>query len=338
MQIGKLPNDVLRDIVISKINKFNEDVIVGPQVGEDCSVVKFNDDVCVLTTDPITAADRNMGKIGVHICCNDIASAGVRPLGILVTILAPPSVEISDIKNIMKDVTSACEEMSIDILGGHTEITDAVNRTVISITAIGKGKANKFVRTGGALEGDDIIVTGYAGLEGTAIISRDYYEALSNIVSRDVLLSAQEMLKDISVVKTGLIAAEYGVNAMHDATEGGILGAIWEVAEASSLGAYIEQDNIPISSETLEICKAININPFRLISSGSMVITCKAGEGLCNLLKERGINAAVVGKITKEEKVIKNKFKEEILSPPESDEIYNVELKLKERLTGGKNE
>lgn len=165
MDIGKLPNEILREKILRKIRKINEDVIVTPSIGEDCAAIKFDDEVCVVTTDPITAATKDIGKIGVIINSNDIASSGVRPIGITVTLLAPPNAKIEEIENIMDDIIKTCEGLNIDILGGHTEITDAVNRYILSITAIGKGK--NIVKTGGAKVGDDLIMTGYAGLEGT---------------------------------------------------------------------------------------------------------------------------------------------------------------------------
>jgi hydrogenase expression/formation protein HypE len=326
MEVGKLPNDVLKNLIISKINKFSEDVLVGPKVGEDCAAISFGEEVCVVTTDPITAATQNAGTIGVHICCNDIASSGVKPIGVLVTLLVPPKNTLADIKGIMDEINAACRELSIDVLGGHTEITDAVNRIVLSITAIGKGKREELITTGGAMEGDDIVVTGFAGLEGTAIIASDYYESLKSKVDLDVLNRAKNMLKDISVVKVGLIAGKNGATSMHDATEGGIIGAIWEVAEASEKGVYIYEDKIPVKDETVEICRELNLDPYKLISSGCMIISCKDGSKMCSKLAEEGIEASVVGKITKEaSKINKNGIEFEI-DAPQADEIYKVKF------------
>lgn len=322
MQIGKLPNEILKDRVILPIRKINEDVLVGPEIGEDCSVVAFGDEVCVLTTDPITAAVNNAGSLGVHICCNDIASAGVRPLGVMVTILAPPSSSLEEISRVMEEVNNACSQLSIDVLGGHTEITDAVNRMVLSVTAIGKGKS--FVTTGGGNPEDDIVVTGFAGLEGTAILASDYENWLKLRLDEKIVDRAKGLLKSISVVKAGLLAAEFGVSAMHDATEGGILGAIWETAEASKMGAYIYEEKIPVRDETIEICRVMGLDHMRLISSGSMIITCNDGEGLCRLFKENGIDASVVGKLKTGEKILHTAQGDKELAPPESDEIYRV--------------
>lgn len=326
MEIGKLSNEVLRDVVISPIKKINSDVLVGPEVGEDCSIVQFNEEVCVLTTDPITAAVNNAGSLGVHICCNDIASAGVKPLGVMVTILAPPASRLEDIGRVMEEINRVCRELSVDVLGGHTEITDAVNRMVLSVTAIGKGKKESFVTTGGASIGDDVVVTGFAGLEGTAILSRDYEDYLKGRIEASSLTRAQNLLKDISVVKAGLVAAEFGVSAMHDATEGGILGAIWELAEASHKGVYIYEEEIPVKSETIEICRVLGLDHMRLISSGSMIIAAKDGEGLCRVLKDKGVDAKVVGKITDGNKVLSSSEGEIELAAPESDEIYRVRI------------
>lgn len=326
MQEGKLTNEVLNEVIISKIKKSNKDVIVGPEIGEDCSMIDFGNEVCILTTDPVTAAQENIGHIGVHICCNDIASAGVKPVGVMVTILAPISSNIEDIGQVMGEVNDACAELGIDVLGGHTEITSAVNRMVLSITAIGKGKKDQVVTTGGAKINDDIIVTGYAGLEGTGILSRSYNDYLITKLPSEIIDVGKNMLKSISVVDVGLLAGQFGVNAMHDATEGGVLGAIWEVAVASNKGMYIYEESIPIKEETIKICDALKINPYRLISSGCMIITCSNGEELCDQLNKNGISANIVGKITKDNKIISAGGIDVVVDPPESDEIYSVKI------------
>ncbi|MEG0372004.1 MAG: AIR synthase family protein [Clostridium sp.] len=322
MQIGKLPNDILKNEILSKINIDNKDVLVGPGVGEDCSIVDFGEEKCVLTTDPITGAINDIGTLAVHISCNDIASAGVKPLGVMVTILAPPNCTLDDIKKVMDDIVTTCKSLSVVVLGGHTEVTDAVNKMLVSITAIGKGK--NIISTSGAKLNDDIVVTGYAGLEGTVIIAGDKSEELLKYFRKDEINTIKSMLSSISVVETGLIAGEFGVNSMHDATEGGILGAIYEVGEASGLSVKIYENKIPIKDETKKIAEMFNINPYRLISSGSMIITTPRGEELVECLKKSNINSAIVGKITNGENIIVKDSKKLILEAPLSDEIYKI--------------
>ncbi|MEF9951269.1 MAG: AIR synthase family protein [Clostridium sp.] len=322
MKIGKLPNDILKNEILSKINIDNRDVLVGPGIGEDCSIIDFGEEKCVITTDPITGATNEIGSLSVHISCNDIASAGVKPIGVMVTILAPKDSTINDIKKVMDDIVSTCSTLSVQVLGGHTEVTDAVNKMIVSITAIGKGK--DIVTTSGAKLNDDIVVTGYAGLEGTVIIASDRKEIISKHFSSSEIESMLSMMKSISVVETGLLAAKFKVNSMHDATEGGVLGAIYEVGEASGLKVKVFEDRIPIKEETKKVSKIFNIDPYRLISSGSMIITTDRGEELCTYLKSNGINSSVVGKITNEENILIKNGQSISLNGPEVDEIYKI--------------
>lgn len=220
MEIGKLSNDVLKEIILDKFKIKRSDVIVGPGIGEDCAVVDFNDEVCVLTMDPITAATSNVGALAININLNDIASSGAEPVGVMITILAPPNTSLDDLENLIDQIADECSKYNIDVLGGHTEITDAVNRIIVSAAAIGRTKRDKFIRTGGANLGDDVVVTGYAGLEGTSIIANDYEKYLKGKLSDDKIIKAKNLLKEISVLSTSKIAVEFGVTAMHDVTEG----------------------------------------------------------------------------------------------------------------------
>ncbi|KRQ86149.1 Hydrogenase isoenzymes formation protein HypE [Caloramator mitchellensis] len=324
MDIGKLPNEVLHESILKNIKRINEEVYILPSIGEDCGAIRFDEDVCVVTTDPITAATKNVGRLGVIINTNDIASSGVRPIGITVTLLAPPDSKIEDIESIMTEVINTSKELGVDILGGHTEITDAVNRIVLSITAIGKGKINQFVTTSGAKVGDDIVMTGYAGLEGTYILANEYYSKLKDIVGENTLVKFLNSSPDLSVLKAGLIAGKFGVHSMHDATEGGIFGAVWEVAKASKMGVKIYKEQIPILDETIKICNALNLNPYKLISSGSMIITTQDGIKLCDALSKEGIEAKIIGKITEKGCIVVENGIETEIQQPQSDEIYKV--------------
>ena len=138
----------------------------------------------------------------------------------------------------------------MEILGGHTEVTEAVNRIVVSCTAIGKGKAQGAVATSGAKLGDEIVVTKLLCMEGTSIVVNDYLDRVRDVLTHKEIEVAKDYVNSISVVNEGLIAGEFGVNSMHDITEGGVLGALWEVAEASNLGFKVYNDKMPISDIT----------------------------------------------------------------------------------------
>lgn len=327
MEIGKVPNDILKHIILNKIKNTREEVLVRPKIGEDCCAIDFGENACVLTSDPITGAVNEVGRLAVNISCNDIASSGVEPIGLLVTILAPAGTTEDDLDLVMTQLCNAAAELNVDIIGGHTEITNAVTRFVINTTAVGKVLKSKMVTTSGAKPGDDVIMTKSAGLEGAAIIAHDKGNQLENVLGKELVNRAKEFIHQTSVVKEGVIAGNFGVHSMHDVTEGGILGAVWEVAEASEFGIQIFRDHILVEPETVEICNYYNINPLKLISSGCMIITCTNGPALVKKINDQGIKAAIIGKITTEtpKKLVAGNHSEDILQP-ESDELYKVIL------------
>lgn len=329
MKVGKLNWDDLKEIIDGSRKVRRDDVRIRSGVGEDCSVVEFGSYECILSTDPITGADTNSGKLAVHINCNDIASCGVEPIGILVTILAPENTSLDEIKEVMKEIGEETQKLNIEILGGHTEITRAVNKMVISCTVIGKAPKGKAVATSGAKEGDDIIVTKQLCLEGTSIVVNDYKNKVKDIITEEEIEEAQNYTNYLSVVNEGIISGNFGVNSMHDITEGGVLGALWEIAEASNMGFKVYKEKMPISNITQRICRECSIDPLRFISSGSMLITTKNGNELIEILEKEGIKATIIGKIIKGKGILVDKNIEKEVEPPERDELFVLEEKLK---------
>lgn len=328
MDAGKVPNEVLDKIVLSKLNKIRKDIILRPGIGEDCTAIDFGDYACILSTDPITGAANDIGQLSVHISCNDIASCGVAPLGLLVTILCPVGTSEAELGKVMEQISETAAGLNVEIIGGHTEVTSAVNRIVISTTCIGKAPKNRVVSSRGAKPGDSVIITKSAGLEGTAIIANDLEHRIADKLSGEQLERAKGFIASISVVGEGVIAGEYGATAMHDITEGGLLGAAWEVAEASGAGIIIDKDKVPVDEVTALICESLELDALKLISSGCMLITCKRGEELCRILEDNNIRATIIGSITadKNERILISKKEGSLkeIEPPGADELYKV--------------
>lgn len=324
MKVGKLNWDDLKYIIDRNKSVKRDEVRVRNGIGEDCAVIEYGDFECVVSTDPVTGADGNMGKIAVHINCNDIASCGVEPIGILVTILAPPTSSLEDIKTIMNEIDEETKKLNVEILGGHTEITEAVNKIVVSCTAIGKGKKNSAISTSGAKVGDSIIITKKLCLEGTSILVNDFYDKCKKVLTEEEIQIAKTYIENISVVKEGKIAGEYHANSMHDITEGGALGALWEMAKASNVGFKVYKDKMPISNITKKLCDEFKIDPLKFISSGSMLITTKNGEQLVKRLNDSGIEATIIGTITKEKGILIDNQMEIEVAPPERDELFKT--------------
>lgn len=324
MKEGKLDFDDLRNIILNNKTIKRSEVTVRNDVGEDCSVIDFGEYEGIFSTDPITGAEQNVGKLAVHINCNDIASTGGEPIALLVTILAPISSSLEEINQVMNEIDKEAAAIGVEIVGGHTEVTSAVNKMVISVTAIGKSLKGKSIQTAGAQLDDDIIVTKTMGLEGTYILINDYEERVRNILSKDEIEFGKSLINKISVIEEGKIGAKLNVNSMHDITEGGLLGGLFEIAMASNRGFKIYKEKIPVHHITKKICSEFKIDPLRLISSGSMIITCKNGEELIKQLNYKGIDASIIGKVCNEGSVLVDNNIEINVEPPKRDELFNI--------------
>ncbi len=324
MNIGKLPNSLLEKIVIDPINNHSvnrKEVLLKPSIGEDCAALNLGENICLLSTDPITGAVADIGKLAVNINTNDIASSGGEPIGLMVTALLPASITEEEISHIITDLYKEAEKVNVAILGGHTEITDAVNKPVLSCTVV--GKTNKLIPSGGAKIGDSVIMTKYAAMEGTSIFASDKRDKLKGIDS-SIIEKAKNLGNSLSVIAEGRIGSELGANAMHDVTEGGILGACWEIADCSGVGIEVYEDKIPVLEETKIICNKLGVDYLRLISSGSMLIVCSNGDEMLSALEKAGIVASIIGKIVEEGKWFISNGEKTVLGEPTSDELYKV--------------
>ncbi len=328
-EIGKIPPEILEKIVMKPMSSSGvkrADVLLRPKTGEDCAAVDMGGEICVLSTDPITGAAADVGYLAVQINCNDIYSAGAEPVGILLTVLLPPKSTEALLEEIMTGALRAAKERNIEILGGHTEVTDAVTKPLISAAVIGKTKGRRLLTTGGARAGQDIVMTKWAGTEGTAILAKEWEDGLRSFLSEEELARAQEMKTFLSVGKEAEIAFAYGAAAMHDATEGGILGAVWEMAECSALGVDVFAEQIPVKEETKKICAAMHIDYLRLISSGTLIIAVDDGAGLVQELYRAGVEAAVIGKLTAGGRYLLAGGMRLPLTEPSSDALYEAKL------------
>lgn len=325
MKIGKLSEAALQRVILEQLSVNRDEVLAGPGIGEDCAALKLaTGEIFVTSTDPITGTENDLGRLAVHVTANDLASAGAQTIGLMVTALFPPTVKESQIRQIISEMNQECEKMSIMVLGGHTEITDAVNRSVLSVTGIGKVREDQLILSSGAKPGQDIILTKYIGMEGTGIIAGEKERELSQWFSKNFIKEAKEFLNEISVVPEGLLAREY-VSCMHDVTEGGIYGALWEISKASGVGLEVTIEDIPIRQHTIELCEKYDLNPYQLISSGSMLMTTDRGRELVKRLEQEGIKATIIGHTTdSREKLIYRQGKAANLEAPKQDELYKI--------------
>lgn len=326
MKIGKVPNELLEKLVFSNITYKRDEVLARPGIGEDTGVMDLGGELCVVSTDPITGATKGLGALAIHVSCNDAATRGAEPVGILLTILCPPGTTEDELELIMKEAGKAAGEARVEIIGGHSEVTDAVTRIVISSTVIAKMKREHFRGYQGISSGDKVVLTKWIGLEGTHILASELGTKLREYMTPEELKEAKGLSQHLSVVREGLLGRNHGVLYMHDVTEGGIHGAIWETGEATGKGVTLYEDILPIKGVTKKLCEVLKIDPRKLISSGSMIMVVpeRNAAALLGDLESNGIKATIIGEITHggiESRIGKRTIP---IPPPGSDELYRA--------------
>lgn len=326
MNTGKISETILKRSILKQIRTTREEVLLGPGVGEDCAALRLKPgEIFVMSTDPITGTGKDVGMLAVQVTVNDLASSGAEPVGIMLTALLPQEIQEEEIRQMMAQVEEACARSRIQVLGGHTEVTRAVNQPILCAAGVGKVREGALVTTAGARPGQDILVTKWLGIEGTSILAKEREEELLRRFPRTFVESAKGFDAWLSVLPESRVAVEHGVAAMHDVTEGGIYGALWELAEASSIGLEIDLGAIPFRQETIEICEYFGLNPYGLMSSGSMLMAAERGHDLVRELGKAGISAAVIGKAVKgPARRILNGGEEAFLERPKPDELYKI--------------
>lgn len=326
MKIGKLPEPVLIRSVLKQVKHRRPEVLVGPSVGQDCAALQVGpEEVLVMSTDPITGTVKDLGSHCIHITANDLAASGAEPLGVMLTILLPDTMEEPQLRRLMQEAEKTCEELNIEVLGGHTEITNVVRQPLISVTGVGKIPRRQLTTLRHIEPGQDVVVTKWIGLEATAILSKECEEELSARFPAGLVDVAKGFGKYLSVVKDARIAVDCGVTAMHDITEGGVFGALWEMASGAGVGLEVDMKKIPIRQETVEICEYFGLNPYQIMSSGSMMIVTDQGHELVRRLEAEGIHGTVIGRTTGgNDRILRNGEDVRYLDKPQPDELYKV--------------
>jgi len=334
MPTGKVPPKILEELVFTRIGVVDPAVIIGPRYGEDASIIDIGERVLVIHTDPITGAIENIGWLSVHIACNDIAVRGAKPRWLLPVLLLPEESDFKTLDIITNQIDTAAKEVEAMIVGGHSEFTPGIKYPLVIMTAAGLAPKNRYVTSSGVRPGDIVLMTKAAAIEGTAIIAHDFeHLLLDKGISKEVIEKAKRFIREISVIKEALALAELGVSAMHDPTEGGILGGLAELAYASNVLIEVFEDRIPIREETKVLTKALGVNPFKLISSGSLVATIPRDKTkeIERRLEDLNIEFNIIGKVKTGKGLIIRKpdGSKEHIGPWVEEELYKLVTKLR---------
>ena len=327
MKAGKLKESILKRSILKQLHKRREDVLVKPAVGGDYGAISVTDEVAVvLSSDPVTLTRDAIGSSAIIAACNDVACSGATPMGVSVTMLLPTSYNEEELRALMKDLDAACEVCGVDIISGHTEVSRGVKEPLIIVTAMGTVRKTDMVHSGKVRPGMDIIATKWIGLEGTAILACEKEAELRSRYAQPFLDNAKVFRQMMSILPEAAVAVKSGASAMHDVSEGGIFGALWELAESAGVGLEIDLKKIPIRQETVEICEFFDINPYKLLSGGCLLIATEDGNGLVMELEKADIPAVIIGKATdSNDRVLMNEDERRFLETTQTDELYSVE-------------
>jgi hydrogenase maturation factor len=295
---GKLPTELLERLL--RHTSRSPHLTVGALAGEDAAVAPGARTI-VITADPVTFTEERIGAYVVAVNANDIVAMGGEPAYLTTTILLAPGATEDTLEEIFSDIADACARAGILWVGGHTEVTPVVSRTLVCGQAVGF-LSREPLQTGGAKPGDCLCMTKWVALEGTTIIARrkpaECRKALGEERFSEVLGWLDE--PGISIVEEGKALEGLALTSGHDPTEGGVAMGIQEICRRSGAGAVIVHEALPIKEETRLLCGLFGMDPLGLLSSGVFLFTAArlVAEQACAVLGKRGIPAGVIGTIT----------------------------------------
>jgi len=310
-KIGKIDFDTFNSFLLKRLGRKDKSVLVPPLTGIDAGVVDIgNNKVLIIAEDPIFSIPKQplemFGWYTVHIGASDVAVMGVKPRYMTYTLLMPPETSDEDFRVIVDSIHNTALELEIAIVGGHTGYYPGFAApTIGGIAVFAIADKDEYVTPSDAKSGDDVILTKGPAIETAGILSVLYEKQLLKNYPLSLVKKAKALCKQMTVVKDALTAMETGgVTSMHDATEGGVIGGLFEIANASNVGMDIDESLFVYPEEVKMVCEALSIDPVAAIAEGSLLITVQAthSEKVLRRFKEVGIKASVVGRITKDSK------------------------------------
>ncbi|MCX7974606.1 MAG: AIR synthase family protein [Candidatus Aminicenantes bacterium] len=315
-KIGKIDLETFEKFIRSRLGRPNKKVIVPPLTGIDAAVIEINpEQVLVVAEDPIFSIPGQplemFGWYTVHIGASDVAVMGVKPQYVTYTLLMPPQTSDEAFQAIVDSIHRTAWELDLTIVGGHTGYYPGfATPTIGGITVFALANKNSYVTPAGARPGNEIILTKGPAIETAGILSVLREKELLAKYPENLVRRAQALCRQMTVVVDALTAMEAGgVTAMHDATEGGVIGGLFEIATASKVGLVVEEEAFIYPEEVKMVCEAFQLDPVTAIAEGSLLITVKpeASGRVINALKKKGIAASIIGEViaNKKRRVIK---------------------------------
>lgn len=328
---GKLPSTLLEKCLSEAVLE-DPWVVQGPGTGADAAIVHPSEDFLVISSDPVTFTPADSGEHLLSIIVNDIVTTGAYPRWLSLTYLLPVGTTEASVKSLFRSLGKACQRHEISLLGGHTEVTDAVTRPVAVGTVIGMLRKDRRVDPSRCQPGDPVMLIGPAAIEGTAVLAIEKKAEVIEALGEEFQAQAAALLKNpgICVREPAILASgRYLVHALHDPTEGGIATALRELSAFTGHGLKIEREKIPVLPETQAICQLFDIHPLGLLASGSLLAVFEKDEAhrfLAALQKHLDLRATIIGELTTETASLWRESGEDWMPIPEftQDELLKV--------------
>ncbi|MCH5275640.1 MAG: hydrogenase maturation factor [Lachnospiraceae bacterium] len=324
MKTGKISESVLKRSVLKYIKSGNHMIKNGAGVGSDCAIFVCGEGLgaqAVATFSIWNAADI---YYPIYKAANNVACSGAVPGMAMLTLMLPETAEEQELKELMREADTAAESLGLQLAGGHTAVSKNLSIPLVSVTVTGVWKEPAMLLKG-ASPGQDIVMTKWAGLEGTALLAERYKDRLRERYPLHMIETAAALKRQLSVIPEAATAAKSNVSAMHDVSTGGVFAALWELAESAGIGLTVDLKRIPVKQETVEVCEFFGVNPYELLSGGCLLMTADSGEHLVQTLEEVHIPASIIGRTTdSNDRVVINDEESRFLERPKSDEITKI--------------
>ncbi|MFC1918634.1 AIR synthase family protein [Chloroflexota bacterium] len=313
-EIGKISPEIFNELIFPRLGAKNPDILVGPQHGVDVGIVEIGDKAVSLTCDPVFIVPEygweRAAWFAINILASDAVTCGLKPKLLAIDLNLPMEITKEQLDIMWETMHQECNKLGISVITGHTARYENCHYPMVGgATVVGIGEKNEYVTPRMAKSGDKIIITKGPAIEATGIFAAMFPKLIEEQLGHDFSQRAQQVFYQMSVVEDAMTAIsigvrENGVTAMHDATECGVWGGLYEMAQASGLGARIEKEQIVVEDCIPEICDYFGIDPYASISEGTLIIACrehKAGE-VVTALSQKGIKSSIVGELTGPEK------------------------------------
>ena len=333
MKLGKVSEVCLKRSVLRQLKTKREEVICGAGIGADCAIFSYPmgelSAVCVQEAAVMTRRKNvclepfmTLAQL-IQKCANNLAADRAEPVAVLIALLLPETAEETELKELMREAEEKCGELFLEIAGGQTRVTAAVKCPVATVTCLGKLTGERAYATKAVKPGQDVVVSKWIGLQGTALLAKRYKEKLLARYPAYFVEEAASFDRYQTILPEAATAMKSGVCAMRDVSEGGIFGALWELAESAGVGLTIDMKKLPLRQETVEVCECCNVNPYLLLSGGSLLMTADDGAALAEALAAAKIPATVVGKVTDgNDRILVNDGEIRYLDRPQRDGIW----------------